>query len=239
MGAITNLIGKFLSASYSLADIIDKLKSFALGVLANENVAPIWGMVKGAFESFRPYLVYMFLALFVVVALFGKKLLPLIRFAAFFVVGFALGVYFLTPYVHVVLPTLPAVAVGAVTGVVAALISKLLYLLCLVGVVGYDTYYICYIAMIPFLETVTKGSTKLSLLAAAGVVVLVLLLRKYFEMLVLSLAGAWGIVTIVKRFYDFTALSVFDGYEMIVNLAAIAVVGVVCFIFQFKTRRRY
>ena len=228
---------KVSTASFGFAEIGAMINGFIANLFASEHFAPLWEMLWGYIGFITPYIPFILLAFYAVVALFGKKLFSILRFLAFFVVGFALGVYFLSPLILGVLPAIPTWVIGLVVGIVAAVLSKLLYILTIALAAGYSVYLVCYTALIPFLETLTKGNWMISLGVAAVVILLMFLLLKYVEMLGTAVLGGFGIATVVRGFYDFTTL--LPGMEWLAMLIVTAVIALLGFIVQFRMRERY
>ena len=82
------------------------------------------------------------LALALIVAFFGKKLLGVMKFLLCFVAGYALGVYYLAAPVQSIFEAIPSWAVGLAVGVVAALLCSLVYFLAYVLAAGGSVYLI-------------------------------------------------------------------------------------------------
>jgi hypothetical protein len=227
------------NATYGFAQIGELVSAFVTDLLANPHVALLVEIMWGYISFLAPYIPLILLAFYLVVALFGKRLFNILRFLAFFVVGFALGIYYLSPLVLGILPTVPTWVIGVVSGVVSAVLSKLLYVVALAIVAGYSVYIICYQALIPGLGSLTGGNWIISLACAAVIVLVVFLLRQYVEMLGTAMLGGFGIATVVRGWYDYTTVSVFVGLEWLGVLLFTVIVAIVCFAVQFKHRERY
>ena len=227
---------KVSTASFGFAEIGAMVNDFIASLFSNGHFAPLWATLWGYLEVITPYIPFILIALYAIVAFFGKKLFSILRFLAFFAVGFALGVYFLSDMILAILP-IPTWVIGLVVGIVAAVLSKLLYVLALAVAAGYSVYLLCYAPIIPFLEGLTWGNWMFSLGAAAVVVLIVFLLRKYVEMLGTAALGGYGIAVVVRGLYDFPAL--LPGYEWAVMLGATALIALLGFIVQFRMRERY
>ena len=166
----------------------------------------------------------------------GKKLLGFQKFVAFLTMGFVCGVVFLAPVVDGALPdVIPAWATGLVVGVIAALLCKPLYFLTYVCAAAYSVYYICYAGMI---TEFTQENMIISLVAAVVAVVLVLVLRKWVEMLGTALLGAWCTYLCVDTLLGGFENMLGDSTEIVMWIA-IGVIALIGFIVQVKTRRRY
>jgi hypothetical protein len=172
-------------------------------------------------------------------ALFGKKMFSVIRFVLFLGAGFLLGVHLLAPIILPVIEMLPPWLIGVVVGIVAAVLSKFLYYVVFAVAIGYSMYVLSFRTILDGVMTVEGGKHWGALLIAAVVVVLALLLRKYIEMLGTSLLAGWGLAETIRVWWDFTELEFFGGVEWIGVVAVCALVGVIGFIIQFKSRERY
>ena len=234
--AIVEYVKTLLSAKYTLPEIFSKALNFYDKVMADPNVTGVTDFFKGYIDKVASVMPYIMIAIFAVVALGGKRLLPVLKFIAMFVGGFFLGIYSLSPIVIDVMPAFPALLIGLITGVVAVVLTKLIYNVLLIVCAAYGTYLVCYTG---FLTGFTKGNLIIGLAAAVVVVLVVIFLRKYVEMGGTALFGGLGIALAVKRVYDYTAISVFEGREKLAILAIAGVIGLIAFFIQFKTRVRY
>ncbi len=228
-----------VNAGFGFEEIIAGIIAFYAAFMADVNVLAIWDVMWVYIEVVMSYVPFILIGLCLVVLFLGKRLFSLLRFLSFFVVGFALGVYFLSPIILPFIPDLPTWVIGIVVGLLAAVLSKLLYFVLLIVVAGYSMYIVIFRGMIlPEIMTFATGNMWVSLAFAVGVIVILLLLRKFVEMLGTSLLGAWGIVEGVRMLWDF-AYVLFPGFEWLAVLVATAVIGIIGFIVQFKTRVRY
>ena len=97
---------------------------------------------------------------------------------------------------------------------------------------------VCYLGMIPVVSAYTYQNLMFSAVAALVVVIITLILRNHVEMLGTAAVGAYILVRVVDKYYfDFATVGVAS--ETIVKLAAVAVITLIGFIVQFKTRKRY
>ncbi len=168
----------------------------------------------------------------------GKKLLGLQKVIAFFVVGFACGAVFVTPLLASVV-VLDAWIVGLIVGIVAALISKLAYFLAYVVAAGFGTYVLCMSDVLPAEITAFTKDTVVAIVAAVVVLVLALLLRKWIEMLGTACLGGWTLYLSFVAIMAAFGLEIANEYAMWCELGFVAVAGLIGFIVQAKTRRRY
>ena len=179
------------------------------------------------------------LVLSLVEAFAGKRLLGLQKFALCFVLGFEYGVLYVAPLLDGIVYIDHWIA-GLVIAIVAALLCKLCYFLAYVGIVGYAVYFIAYTGtyLPEQLATFAKDNMVYSLVAAGVAVLLVLLLRKWIEMAGTAALGAWGVFKCADLLVGFNNIeAIAQNYDMIMYVT-MAVIGLVGFIVQIKTRKR-
>ncbi len=228
-----------IDAGLSFSELISVVSAFVLGVFADPNIVAIKDLIYTTLDPIMLYVPFVFLAIYIIMAIFGKKLFSLIRFIIFFGAGFLLGIHLLAPIILPVFEILPPWLIGVVVGVVAAVLSKFLYYIVFAVAVGYPMYVLSFRTILEGVMTVEGGKHWVALLIAAVVVVVAFLLRKYIEMLGTSLLAGWGLAETVRVWWDFTDLEMFGGIEWIGVVAVSALVGIIGFIIQFKTRERY
>ena len=238
--SLTELFELIKDAAYNFGDIAFLVSEFFNNMMADPHVAVLKDIMWGYISFLEPFLPFILIALYAVLACFGKKIFGILRFLAFFVVGFALGVYLLSPLVLSVIPTLPTWIIGVVVGIIAAVLSKLLYVIALAAAVGYSVYLVCFRGeILSALTSFTAGNYIYSLAVAAVFIVLVFILRKYVEMVGTAMLGGFGIACVVRGFYDYTSLQPFVGIEWLGVLVVTLIFALVGFIVQFRTRSRY
>ena len=206
----------------------------------NPSISVVW---NGIMDTIRPAgIVVMALisALCLVVAFFGKKLMPILKFLSFFVLGFVLGTHLLAP----LLPpevSIPDWIIGIVLALIAAVLSKFLYVILYVTVVGYSAYVLTYYGFYLQLDAMYSGSrVAAGIIAAVIAIVLALLFRKYIEMAGTAALGAFCAVWVFRNYvYDFTTWQLFGGNVLVAVLVTTILVGLLGLFVQFKTRRRY
>lgn len=227
------------TASFGFEEIFTAISGFCDKLLHDFNISELFSGMWWHLRYVKPFVPVILFALWMVIAVAGKRLFGIIRFLAIFGIGFILGVYTLSPLVLEVLPTLPTWVIGLITGIVAGVLSKVVYLFALIVTVGYGTYVICYRGAIPFLSSLTAGKEMVGLIAAIVLIVLSLVLLKYVEMLGTAMLGGYGMACIIRGWYDYTSLPVFVGREWLGVLILTVIFAVIGFFIQFKTRERY
>ena len=224
------------NASYGFMDIINGVIWLWGNICANQHIVVLRDCITPYLDLVAPYLPYILIVLYAAVALFGEKLFGILRFLSFFATGFILGVYWLTPLVLAIIPTLPTWVIGTVAGVVAAVLSKALYFLALAVCAGYSVYLVCMSGML--LPSIA-GNYTIGLVAAGVAILLVILLRKYVARIGTAMLGGFGVACVVRRWYDYTTLEPFVGQEWLGVLVATLIVALIGFAVQQKNRERY
>ena len=229
----------FSNGTFGIEALTGLIDSESAALKAEADIAPIWEMACGYIEMVVPYMAYIVMALGLVVALFGKKLLPVVKFLGFFAIGFGAGVLYLSPVIDSLF-VIPSWIVGLVIGVIAAVFSKILYLIVFALVPGYAVYSACFTAsVLPMVTEFTKGNLIFSLVAGVVAIVIVFLLRKWVEMLATAVIGANMLIAAINTAFDFMSLEFLQGFETIVFWVLVGIVALIGFIVQVKTRKRY
>ena len=217
-------------------DMFAAVKDFFIGVFQSSYIQQLWQAFKGGLDHIDRLLPLVLFALFAVIAFFGKRIYPVLRFLVFFVLGFGLGIYLLAPLMLGVLPNMPPWIIGLAAGIVLSVLSKFLYFVVLTAAVGYVAYVACFSGTG---VDVLKGNTVGAIVAAAILVVVVFAFLKYFEMLLTSCLGGYGIAAVVRSLFDYTSFKVFEGKEWMIILGVTLLFAIPAFIVQIKTRKRY
>ena len=235
MGAITTFLDGVKNATLSLTDLFAKVGDFFNQILAIDVVANVQGMIDGVLASIPYGKAIVLMVIGLIIALFGKRLLGVLKFVAAVVVGFGVGALYLAPYVTFV----PEWVVGIVAAVVFALLFKVVYIVGLVALTGYSVYWTCFTAaVLPSVLAFTKGNMIFSAVAAVVAIVLVLVLLKFVEKVYTAVAGAYLIVVQLIKIWDPRSLGVLVANDLIlfIIMGVIALIGL---IIQIKTRKRY
>lgn len=227
------------NASFGFQEIITAIVDFYNKLFLDFHISELLGGMRWHLGFIWSALPAIFLVLFGVVALTGKRIFGFIRCTAFVIAGFLIGIYTLSPIILEVMPALPTWIIGAVTGVVAGVLSKVLYYAALVTVSGYSTYILCMRGIIPGLSALTSGNIVVGLVCAAIVIAAVIILLKYIEMAGTAMLGGFGMASIIRGWYDYTTLQPFVGREWLGVLAVTLIFALIGFIVQWRTRERY
>lgn len=241
-------IQNLINAEFDFAQLGANIKEWYDGLMATESIVSIFDTVDSAISSVLPAaaIAGILLAFSLIIALFGKRLLGFQKFIGALIVGFVCGAALVTPLVAEFV-TLEPWIVGLVVGVVAALLSALVYFVGYIVVPGYAVYLVLMggYYLPTAITDLTKGQWIISLVAAVVVVVILLLLRKWVEMLGTAFLGGWSAyVTLDALLYyttesHFADMSAIAEYVDIIKIAIIALITLIGFIVQVKTRRRY
>ena len=229
-------------ARFSFNVIWTAIVSLCTSVVSNPDIVEIWGGITSFYDKYSVVFRWVLFAGCFVIAFFGKKILSVLKFSFFFVLGFALGVYFLMPIFPESI-VIPAWIVGIIVGIVAAVLYRFLYVGVSVVILGYSAYMLCYHGLYINGPTVdyTTGRALISLVIAIAAVIIVLFARKYVEMVGTAVLGGWlATLTFVKCIYDYNMAIPFLAENwwlgMFIPAAIIAAVGIVV---QVRTRKRW
>ena len=234
----------FFTALWQGSFGFDKLYAWLYSVFFGMIDMPDLAFIKGTVDSFYFKLGYLFALILVVlsllIAFFGKKLLPILKFLGFFVIGFTAGAYFVTPLIEILL-YIPAWVSGLVIGVVCAVLYRFIYYALYAILVTYSGYVLCYTgaALVHGSEHTTVRAVT-AIAVAAVITILAFILKKYVEMLyTAALGGAFVFASINSFAYEITSLEFISDFTWVAPLVFILVIGVPGFIVQVKTRKRY
>ena len=207
------------------------------GMFAHENFTSLWSVVQGYLDMAGIFVTVGLLVLSLVQVFFGRKLIGFQKFVLFFTLGFVSGATLLQPVLSGVGMNIAPWIVGIIIGIIAALFSKLLYLVCYIFLAGYATYMICMGGQLlpEAIVSFTKGNMIVSLVAVAVVLVLVLLLRKWIEMLGTAALGGWCVSLCIGTLMQSLVAIELPAIAGYVILGVFALFG---FISQAKSRRK-
>ena len=226
-------------ARFTFDVIWDAVRNLFADMLSNPDVgAVIDGFLNGIEPIFNIALI-VGIVLALVVAFFGRKIIGVIKFVAFFALGFLLGAHLLTPLLPPEI-ALPGWLIGIITALIAGVLSKFVYVVVYAVIAGYAVYGFTYYG---FLLTPEPAYSNTRALVALGVsvvcVVILFVIKKYIEMLGTAILGSWLAAIAFAGVYDFTALPIFAGHEWLGTLILTALLSIISFFVQVKTRRRY
>ena len=230
------------NGTYGFESISAFITELCKAAFTNEHIVTMDAWFKGILQPVLAYIPYVFIALWAVVWLFGKRLFKLIRFIAFFLAGFVLGIYYLSGPVLTHFPDVPGWAVGLAVGLVLAVLSPILYYALYSVVVVYGTYLLC-ISGVLLIEL--KGNYAVGLIVAAVALLLFLVIHNFVERFGTAFLGAYFMLYIVvKTVYDFTApvlqVATFipAGYEWTVLVGSALILSLFGLFVQQKTKKK-
>ena len=226
-----------ITGAFNFEAIGAAIKGFVDSTFASPTLSGLWAKAMEFFASIGIIFPLVLLGLSLIELFFGKKLIGLQRFLLCAVAGYGVGVVFVSPLINKVF-ALPDYVSGAVVALVLAVLCKFVYFVAVAVASGYSAYLVIMTGMIPFIPF--TGNKLVSAGIAAAVVLIVFLLLKYVEMAGTSFLGAFFIARIVTTFfYDYRTIGFIQNYAAIVDIVLIAIVALVGFIVQVKTRKRY
>ena len=221
------------NGTYGFQQIFAYLVELWNTIFASEHISVMMEWYKTTVAPFAQYVPYVLVGIYALVLLFGQRLLGVIRFVGFLLVGFVLGTYYLATPVASFFPQLPPWAVGLIVGVVCAFLGKILYHVFYTVIAGYGMYLVCITGMV--LPEI-KGNYVVALIVAAIAIVLAYVLRGFIERFGTAFAGAYGVLFLVRGWYDFTTFV--PGYETWVLLGASAVVAILGYLVQNSIKKK-
>ncbi len=226
-------------ARFGFGVIRDAIVNLYYAITANPDIQPIWEGIMNVITPVFKIVIAVLIGLCLIGTFFGHRLMAVIKFAFFFIVGFVLGVHFLAPIIPVV--KIPAWIVGLVVALVSAVLYKFLYYVLFAGAIGYSSYILCYnFFFITPAPAYTPTRAIVCALVSVGVVILALVLRKYVEMLGTAVICAYmATMLFIWNFYNFTALSFLAGKEWIGVIVVAGVIGLLGLLSQFRVRKRW
>ena len=236
--------GEFFSAvkeaRFGFREVWQWITDLYYSITVNSDIADVWDAIMRVLDPIYSIVPYVLIALCIAVAFFGKKMMPVIKFSAFFVLGFVLGVYYITPLLNDIIAIPPWVS-GLVIAIVAAVLYRFLYFATYAVAVGYSVYILCYSGfyLAPEVEY-TSGKALVSLVIALAAVVLAFILMKYVEIVGTSLLGGYLVAVVLRGLiYDYRELGFLESTPWLGALVITLVIAIPGFIVQLKTRRRY
>ncbi len=208
-------------------------------VWAEQSIAPF----KASFDAFlaanSAVVPYVFMAICLIIGLFGRRLTGVIRVCLLFAIGFVASVYWIVPFVNTYVPAIPGYVVGLVIGVIAACLSNFIYNAAYIGAIGFGIFNMCYSGTILVeLTAFTKDNWIASLIAAIVVVIIALIIRKYLEMLITAAIGGIDFASTLTGVFNYTVYVTFLS-PVTTSLFAGIILAVIFFIIQYRNRIRY
>ncbi|MBE6644216.1 MAG: hypothetical protein E7612_02405 [Ruminococcaceae bacterium] len=225
---------------FTFGIIRDWFGSVWSAMVSNSDLSSIWQGLLNAVAPIKAIFFTLLIVCCLCVAFFGRKIMGAVKFSAFLLAGFCTGVHFIAP----LLPSqiaIPSWIIGLVIALIAAVLSRFLYVILYFVFFGYGTYsFILYLFLLNPAEAYTDTKAIVCLIVAALITVLAFVFRRFVEMAVTSLLGAWAATGLVVKFiYDFSAWSLFGGNDWLGIIIFASLISMLSFFVQFITRRRY
>lgn len=227
-------------ARFGFESTWEAIRNLYYSITQNTVVENLWSALMSTLAPVVRYIPFIIMLIGIIVGLFGKKMMWLIKFVAVFLSGFTLGVYFLAPIIPESIPIPPWVT-GLVIAAVSAVLCKFFYIIVYSVGITYAIYRLCYYAFFTIeAPEYTTGRMLTCLAVAAIILVISFLLFKFVEMYLSSVLGAWLLVSgFGMAFVDLGEIASLGDKSYILELSVIFVISVFAFLFQVKTRRRY
>lgn len=204
------------------------------------DIMNIWSALMSVLNPIISYVPYILIALCLIIAFFGKKLLSVLKFVASFGAGFVCGVHFIGPLL-MPLVNVPTWVCGLVLAVIAAVLYRFIYDVAFAVSVVYCVYVLCYTGL-SMRDGAEHTDTKavICIAVAIGVTILAFILKKYVEMAGTAILGGYLISYIIRcMIYDYKALDWLQDAPWAGAAAITAIIALPAFMVQYRTRQRY
>lgn len=191
-------------------------------------------------EPAQTFIPYILIALSFLVAFLGKKLMPVLKFITFALVGFFAGAYFITPLFEGVV-AVPSWVCGLIIGILAAVLYRFVYYLLYGAFSVWFVYVICYTGFTFAPQTEHSASKAVTcIVIAVAVTVFAFIFRKYVEMAGTSVLGGYLVYAIITyMIFDLSSLEFLALTPWVAPLVITLLVGIPGFVVQVRTRKRY
>ena len=228
-------------ARFGFSELGQSVAELYSSITQNSDIKFIWDVALGFLNPVIfaiPYVVILFL---LTTAFFGKKMLPVLKFITFLVVGFVLGTHLIPPLLADAVD-IPGWICGAVIGLLAAILYRFIYVVLYGASTLYCVYIACYNAFFIAKAAADYSLDKaiVSLVVAVGVTVAAFFLQKYVEMVgTAALSGFLIALTVKNLIFDYSTVEFIGAYSWIITLAIMLLVAVPGAYVQIKKRKRY
>ena len=238
--SISSFFTSLWHADFGFGFIWDFIVSTYNSATSTEGVSDIWAAIGTALAPAAALIPFILIALSLIVAFFGKKILPLLKFLGFFFFGFLLGASLVTPVISAVVP-MPAWICGLVIAIVLAVLYRLVYYLIYIFAILYSSYVIFYTGFTLQPQTEHNVTKALTCLAVAIIVlVLAFIFKKYVEMAYTSALGGFLTFTVINTMlFELTSLEALSYTPWVFPLVITLAVAIPGLVVQVKQRKRY
>ena len=238
--SFTAIVDAFKNSSFGIGELFAAFRDFVYNLYNSDYILQVRAIMWSFFGQFDRLLPLALFAVFAVIAFFGKRIYPVLRFILFFIMGFGLGIYLLAPPIIGMLPNMPVWLIGLAAGIVISVLSKFLYYPTLALFIAAPVYTLFHSGIgVAALSSMLQGNKVVAAVGAAVAVVLVFLVLKFAEMLLTAMLGGYGIAIVVKALFDYTAFGIFEGRAWLGVLLVTLLFAIPGFIVQVRTRKRY
>lgn len=236
MDKIVAFFKDFKAGKFDFNYLFDEIRGFRSDVIGDADM----GFFRSFIGSLDTVLPFIMMAVMLIFAFFGKKILPLCKFIFFFAFGFALGVVCISPLIDKIVD-IPSWISGLILAILAAILYRFLYVVLYALVAFYSVFTVCDMGFGEMLSSLGEDISFYIYVAVAVVaVILAFVLRKYVEMLgTAALAGFAISKLFVSNVYNFENIGFIADNSWIPILVISVVIALPGFIVQFKTRKRY
>ncbi len=204
------------------------------------DVMNIWAALMKVLDPIYGAVPYILIVLCLLIAFFGKKLMPVLKFFGCFFVGFVCGVYFIGPVLMAIINVPPWVC-GLVLAIISAVLYRFVYYAAYATAFLYFVYVFCYtVFYIQGGESHTVVRFLVCFGIAAGVTMLGFMLRRYIEMAGTAFLGGYLVsYTIRCMIFDYKALDWLQDAPWVGAFVITFIIGIPACVFQYKTRRKH
>lgn len=204
------------------------------------DVMNIWAALMKVLDPIYGAVPYILIALCLLIAFFGKKLMPVLKFLGCFFVGFVCGVYFIGPVLMAIINVPPWVC-GLVLAIIAAVLYRFIYYAAYGAAFVYFVYVFCYtIFYMRDYESHNAARFFLCFGIAVGVTMVGFMLRRYIEMAGTAFLGGYLVsYTIRCMIFDYKALDWLQDMPWLGAAVITVIIGIPACVFQYRTRKKY
>ena len=104
--SFTAIVDAFKDSSFGIGELFVAFKDFVYNIYNSDYIMQVREIMWSFFGQFDRLLPLALFAVFAVIAFFGKRIYPVLRFILFFIMGFGLGIYFLATPIIGMLPNM-------------------------------------------------------------------------------------------------------------------------------------
>lgn len=216
-----------LSARGGFFDISELLAELCKALFASEAVSEAFGFLEYNGEAPMAMTAFFFtLSLFL--CMFGERMFSLLRFLFLFAVGYVFGFCVFAPYATAVVPMVSESIIGVSCAILFAVLSKPVYYLFYLGVFGISAYILA--------GSVLSLGSGIAYTSAVCALILAFFMRRWAEVVITALLGAWGMCESVRVCWDFA-----DSFTRpwLAALTVTIAVGFIGAVVQVRSRDRH